>query len=90
MDHNSKTAAEFKERWLKQDKPTFNHRYVVNLFIVYKLQTWSRDLNTILTLDKCLFGAARLTKNADPNKNEYIGYGIRFNSHLFFDKWWIE
>lgn len=53
--HNSKTAVEFKGSWLKQGKLNFADRNLVNLFITSELKTWSRDLNTILILDKCLF-----------------------------------
>ena len=53
--HNSKTAVEFKGSWLKQGKLSFADRNLVNLFITTELKTWSRDLNTILILDKCLF-----------------------------------
>ena len=53
--HNSKAAVEFKGSWLKQVKLNFADRNVVNLFITSELKTWSRDLNTILILDKCLF-----------------------------------
>ena len=33
-------------------------RNAVNLYIPYRLDTWSRDLNTDFTLANCLFGAA--------------------------------
>ena len=38
------------------------------------------DLNTDFTLGNCLFRAVKLTKNADPDKYKYIGYGIGFDS----------
>ena len=37
--NNWKIRAEFKESFLKQDKITFTPRNVVNLFIVYELDT---------------------------------------------------
>ena len=52
------------------------------MLIVYKLDTWSRDLNTDFTLGDCLFGAVELTKNAGPDKYKYSGYGIRFDARL--------
>ena len=39
----------------------FIHRNVVNSYISYKLDTWSRDLNADFTLGNCLFGAVKLT-----------------------------
>ena len=57
---------------------------MVNLFVVYELDTWSRDLNTCFTLKDCLFGSVKLTKNADTDKNKYSSYGIGFDSHSAF------
>ena len=36
---------------------------MVNLFIAYELDTWSRDLNAGFTLQDCLFGSVKITKN---------------------------
>ena len=53
---------------------------VVNLYISYKLDTWSRDLKTDFTFDICLFGAVKLTKNVDSDKYRYSGYGTGFDA----------
>ena len=71
----------FKGICLKQDSASFLHKNIVNLYITYKLDTWSKDLNTDFTLGDSLFGAVKLTKNADPGKCKYSSYGIRFDSH---------
>ena len=68
---NVKLDVEFKENFLKEDKATFTHWNVESLFIVYKLDTWSQDLNTDVTLNDSLFGAVKLTKKADPDKYSY-------------------
>ena len=65
---------------MKQDKATFNHRNVVNLYFVYELNTWSRNLNIDVTLGDYRFGASKLIKNADPDKYGYIGYGTGFDA----------
>ena len=39
---------------------------VINIYISYKLNQWSRNLNIDFTLDSCLYGSVKLTKNADP------------------------
>ena len=52
---------------------------IVNLFIVYELDG-TRDLDIYLTLKNCLFGAVKLTKNADPDKYKYSSYSIGFDS----------
>ena len=67
--NNSKIRLKFKESWLKQeDKAPFTPNNLVNLFIVYELDRWPRNLNTDFALKDCLFGAVKLTKNADPDK----------------------
>ena len=43
-----------------------------------------RDLNTDFTLNNCLFGSVKLTKNAEPDKFRYSGYDIGFDSHSEF------
>ena len=78
--NNSRVRLKFKGSCLKQgDKEN-----VVNLFIVYELDTWSRDLNTEFTLKDCLFGAVKLTKNADTDKCKCSRHGIGFNSQSAF------
>ena len=47
--------------------------------IVYELDAWSRDLNSDFTLNDCLFGGVKLTKNPDPDKYVYSGYGTEFD-----------
>lgn len=39
-----------------------------NLFIVYKLDMWSRNLDIEFALNDCLFGDVKLTWNVDPEK----------------------
>ena len=48
------------------------------------MDRWSQDLNTAFSLKTCLFGAVKLTKNADPDKYFYLGYRIGFQSRLLF------
>ena len=51
-----------------------------DLYISYELDTWWKDLNTDFTVGNCLFGAVKLSKNADLDKYKYSRYGIGFNS----------
>lgn len=64
----------FKRICLKQDIIV----YMVNLYIAYELDKWWRYLNTNFTLGNCLFGIAKLTRNADPHKYWYNDYDIGF------------
>ena len=57
---------------------------MVNLFIVYELDTWSQNLDSDFTLANCLFGEVNMTKNADPDKYKYSGYDIGFDSCSLF------
>ena len=52
---------------------------VISIYISYILNQWPRDLNTNFTLDNCLFGSVKLTKNTDPEKYVYTGNGIGFD-----------
>ena len=45
---------------LMQDIVTFTPRNVVNSFIVYELDRWTKDLNVEFTLKDCLLGAGKL------------------------------
>ena len=54
------------------------------MFIVYVLDTWSRDLSSEFTLGDYLFGTVKLTKTSDSDKYRYSGYGIGFDSSSHF------
>ena len=71
--HNSKIAVESRRSCSEKGQAIFTQQNEINLFMDYKLDTWSRDLNTDSTLGECLFEAVKLTSNADPNK---YGYSI--------------
>ena len=43
--HKVKIAIKSEHCCLKQNITSFRHRDVVNLFIVYELDAWSRDVN---------------------------------------------
>ena len=73
----TKVRLEFRESCLKQDKSTFNHGKIANIYIVYELD--KTYVKTHPTLVNCLFGAVSITKNADTDKNKYSGYGIGFD-----------
>ena len=51
------------------------HRNVVNIYIAYKITGNNNDIN-YPTLENCLFGSVKLTKNADIDKCRYFSYGI--------------
>ena len=79
---------EFKGIRLKQDCVSFLHKNLLNFYILYELDTRSKDLNTDFSVGNCLFGAEKLIKNADPDKYKYCSYSIGFDSRSQFS--WSE
>ena len=78
--YSTKRRVEFNGSCLKQDKITFNHGKVVNIYIVYEINK-SINISDYPTLENCLFGAVRLTENAYIDKYKYSGYGIGFGKN---------
>ena len=76
--YGTKTRVEFNGSCLKQDKVTYNHGKIVNIYIVYEIRK-NYSISTYPTLENCLFGAVSLTKNADIDQYKYSGYGIGFD-----------
>ena len=68
---------------MKQDKITYNHEKVVNIYIVYEISK-SFNISDYPTQENCSFGAVSLTKNADIEKYKYSGYGIGFDGHVLY------
>ena len=74
----TKTRVEFNGNYLKQDKITYTHRKIVNIYIVYEI-VGSSGRNNHPTLQNAQFGAVKLTKNANIDKYRYSSYGIGFD-----------
>ena len=55
----------------------------MNVYIVYEISK-TINVSDYPTLENCLFGALKLTKNADINKYGCYGYGIGFDRHGSF------
>ena len=58
---SNKIRLKFSGNCLKQDKVTYNHRNVVNIYIVYEISK-NFKISIYSTLENCLFGAVSLTK----------------------------
>ena len=54
-------------------------RKIVNVWIVYDLDNWPKNLLTNFTLENCLFGVTNIVKNSDKEKYGYSVYGIAFD-----------
>ena len=78
-----KFRIKFNGSFLNRFPPTMPHRNVVNMYIVYEITSDYKDIN-YPTLENCLFGSVKLTKNADIDKYGYSGYGIGFDRETSF------
>ena len=56
-----------------------NNKNVINIYVVYKLDPISSTRNTDYAIQNSLFGAMKITKNANYSKNNYTGYGLCFD-----------
>ena len=84
LDYNgTKIKVKFNGICLKQDKITYTHGKIVNIYIVYEISK-SINISDYLTLEHCLFDAVSLTKKAYVNRYKYSGYGIGFDKHGSF------
>ena len=76
---------EFDNHCLKQDKVTFTHEKVVNIYIDYERNLWPYKNSADFTLGNSIFfGAVNLSKNANPDKYNHSGYCIGFDAHGSF------
>lgn len=66
-------------RCSKQDKLTFSHNAVVNIFIVNEIDLWPYKYIADFTLEHSSFGDVKLTRSSVFDKYEYSEYGIGFD-----------
>ena len=71
----TKVRVKFNGDCLKQGKITFNDGKIANIYIVYEIER-SVNISSYPTLENCLFGAVKLTKQVDVDLYKYSGYGI--------------
>ena len=85
MDHydTSKIRIKFDGSFLNRFPPTILHGNIVNIYIVYEITSDYKDIN-YPTLENCLFGSVKLTKNSDIDKYGYSGYGTGFDRETSF------
>ena len=77
LDHQ-KIKLKFNESCLAQDQITYTPQTIVHVYIVYEI-TKKNDISDYPTLENCLFGSVKLTKNPDIDKYKYSSYGIGFD-----------
>ena len=64
----TKIRIKFSESCLKQDKVTYTHGKIVNIYIVYEINKKDNTIISDPTLENSLFGTVTLTKIADIDK----------------------
>ena len=79
----NKIRLKFSGGCLKQHKLSYAHEKTVNSYIVYELGA-SSSFNDDPTLKRSLFGAVRITKNANIDKYQCSVYGIEFDRKSTF------
>ena len=73
----------FKGDSLRQNKVTYSHGEIVNIYIAYEISSTFISQSSF-TLKDSLFSAVKITKTADTSKYKYSGYGIGFDSKRSF------
>ena len=67
----AKIRVKFNGSCLKQDKITYTHETIVNIYIVYEISN-NLNISSYPILENCLFGAVDLTKNDDVSEYKYF------------------
>ena len=73
----------FRGSCLKEDQAKSEYDKIINIYFVYDLES-NINSNPDFTVENCLFGAVRITKNTDVNKYKCSGYGIGFDGKGVF------
>ena len=83
FENDGKRYFKFRGSCLKEDEAKRNSDKIINIYIVYDLQS-NPNYNPDFTLENCLFGAVKITKNIDVDIYKYSGYGIGFDGRGIF------
>ena len=70
----------------QQNKADVLNNINLNVYCVYKLDPISSGRDNTFTVQNALFGAIKITKNADTSKYKYKGFGICFDEGGSFTK----
>ena len=82
LKNNKETYVLLQGNYFQQNNTIIipnNNKNVINIYVVYKLGPISSARNTDYTIQDALFGAMKISKNADYSKNNYAGYGLCFD-----------
>ena len=76
--YGTKARVKFNRSCLKQDKATYNHGTMVNIYTVYEISK-NYNISSYPALENCLFEPVSLAKHVDIDQHKYSGYGIVFD-----------
>ena len=79
----NKAKGELNGSCFKQDKTTYDHVKILNIYIVYEISK-NINISDYPTLEKPLFGVVSLTKISDIDKYKCCVYAIAFDRPGFF------
>ena len=74
-----KSRIKFSGSCLKQNKITYIHVKIVNIYIIHEINKKDNTISSDATLENFLFGAVTLTKKVNIDRYGYYGYGIGFD-----------
>ena len=76
--YGTKARVKFSGSCLRQDKATYNHETIVNIYIVYEISK-NYNISSYPILENCFFLAISLAKHVDIDQYKYSVYGIGFD-----------
>ena len=79
----TKARTKFNGDCLKQEKITFDHGKIVNIYIIYKINDY-HNISSYPTLENCLFVVVKLKKHVDVDLYKYSWYGIGFDKKGYY------
>ena len=82
LNQNNRLGVTFSGNYMKQNKLGSAHGTVINAYIVYELKNITATID--FTVANGLFGAVKITKDADTLNYKHSGYGICFDSKSDF------
>ena len=83
LNKNNRLCVTFNGNYMKQNKLGYAHGKIVNLYIIYELKNRRVD-NPDITVQNGLFGAVKVTKNANISHYKYEEYAICFDGESSF------
>ena len=76
---STKIRIKFCGSCLQQNKITYTHGKIVNIYTLYEINKEDKTKISDTTLENCLSGAVTLTKHVNIDRYGYSGYGIGFD-----------